>query len=55
MRNITVIILQTIIQLKELLKKGNITFDERVFETDVGIAGLGDEPFVSTHSNRLII
>lgn len=38
---------QMITRLKELLKRDNITVDERIFETEDGIAGLGDTPFVS--------
>ena len=33
-------------RLQKLLKRDNITFNERIFETEDGIAGLGEEPFV---------
>ena len=38
---------QTISRLKHLLKRDNITFHERSFETEDGIAGLGESAFVS--------
>ena len=38
---------QTISRLKVLLKRDNITFNERSFETEDGIAGLGENAFVS--------
>ena len=36
-----------ITRLKELLKRDNIFVNEGKFETEDGIAGLGDTPFVS--------
>ena len=39
--------MQMITRLKELLKRDNITVNERIFETEDGIASLGDTPFVS--------
>lgn len=44
-----------ITRLKELLKRDNIFVNERKFETEDGIAGLGDTPFVSTHPSAAII
>ena len=44
---IKTLFVQMITRLKELLKKDNITVDERIFETEDGIASLGDTPFVS--------
>lgn len=44
-----------ITRLKELLKRDNIFVDERKFETEDGIAGLGDTPFVSTNPNATIV
>ena len=38
---------QTYGRLKELLDRDNIEYDERKFETEDGIAGLGERPFVS--------
>ena len=42
------IIIQTYGRLKELLNSDNIEYDERKFETEDGIAGLGERPFVSS-------
>jgi hypothetical protein len=41
-----------ITRLKDLLKKDNIIVDERKFETEDGIAGLGDTPFVSINPHN---
>lgn len=38
--------LQTMIRLQKLLKRDNITYSKRIFETEDGIIGLGAEPFV---------
>ena len=34
-------------RLKQMLDTINVTYDERMFESEDGIAGLGPEPFVS--------
>ena len=39
---------QTYGRLKELLDRDNIEYDERKFETEDGIAGLGERTFVSS-------
>ncbi len=38
---------QTIDILKQLLRAGGVSYDERLFSSEGGVADLGDEPFVS--------
>ena len=49
---------QTMSHLKQMLDTINVTYEERIFESEDGIAGLGPDPFVSdsrTLSNRAFI
>ena len=41
-------------RLKQMLDTINVTYNERIFESDNGIAGLGQEPFVSKLIDKLI-
>ena len=43
----TVLCLQTIDTLIVLLQRDEVEYSMNLFNTDDGIAGLGDEPFVS--------
>ena len=41
--------MQTMSHLKQMLDTINVTYHERMFESEDGIAGLGSEPFVSDY------
>ena len=40
---------QTMSHLKQMLDTIDVTYNERMFESEDGIAGLGSEPFVSDY------
>ena len=40
--------------LKQLLDTINVTYTEKIFESENGIAGLGTEPFVSDYRTKAI-
>ena len=49
---------QTMSHLKQMLDTINVTYEEKIFESEDGIAGLGPDPFVSdlrTLSNHAFI
>ncbi len=35
--------------LKDLLNEGGVEYNEKLFDSDMGIAGLGSDLFVSTY------
>lgn len=44
---------QTLESLKVLLDRDGVEYSTKTFDTDDGIAGLGDEPFVSLTSAQI--
>ena len=44
---------QTMRHLKGMLDTINVTYEERIFESEDGIAGLGHELFVSCFQNTI--
>ena len=45
---------QTVDRLKQMLDTINVTYNERIFESEDGIAGLGPEAFVSELVDTLV-
>ena len=48
-------VIQTMDLVKQMLDAINVTYDERVFESEDGIAGLGSEPFVSDSRTTILL
>ena len=46
-------VMQTMDLLKQMLDTINVTYDERIFESEVGIADLQPEPFVSDYKTLI--
>lgn len=46
-------VMQTMDLLKQMLDTINVTYDERIFESEVGIANLQPEPFVSDYKTLI--
>ena len=46
-------VMQTMDLLKQMLDTINVTCDERIFESEVGIADLQPEPFVSDYKTLI--